>query len=125
MLRAVIKVTICIVVFTLMKGAWAGECDKSNTNAEMIECAGGLYKKSDAVLNGVYKDVISKASPNVKAVLVEAQRKWIAFRDKHCEIYNAIYEGGSMAPLQNVMCLKDLTDIRTKELRSILGEIAR
>jgi uncharacterized protein YecT (DUF1311 family) len=52
--------------------------------------------------------------------LRKAQRLWIPYRDAACEAAAAPYQGGTIQPLIRLGCLTDLTETRTKELRSMI-----
>jgi uncharacterized protein YecT (DUF1311 family) len=54
-----------------------------------------------------------------RARMEESQTKWAAYRDAHCAAVAALYEGGSMQPMQRAACLVRLTDARIAELSQI------
>ena len=51
------------------------------------------------------------------AALRDAQRAWIAFRDRACEVEGMRYEGGSIQPMIVAGCLERLTRARSEDLR--------
>ncbi len=95
--------------------AWAA-CP-GQTQLELNECAAAEYKRADAALNAAwgpataFMDGIGQG-----AVLLDAQRKWIAFRDAACAAETAPYEGGSILPLIHWTCMSRLTSQRTEDL---------
>ena len=52
----------------------------------------------------------------------QAQAKWVEYRDTHCAAVAAIYQGGSMQPMQRDACLVRLTEQRIAELKALLPE---
>ena len=50
------------------------------------------------------------------AALKEAQRAWISFRDKACEVEGYAMKGGSAEPLLVYGCMRQLTEDRTGQL---------
>ena len=60
--------------------------------------------------------------PKEKALLIKAQKNWIAFRDSDCEFAISAYEGGSIQPLIKYTCLTEATQKRIEELENYLKE---
>ncbi len=102
----------------LMAGAAQAACP-GDTQFEMNECAATDFQNADTQLNAtweqakVYMDGIGQG-----AALLDAQRKWLAFRDAACAAEIAPYEGGSIQPLILWTCLARLTQARTEDLRN-------
>jgi uncharacterized protein YecT (DUF1311 family) len=100
----------------LMGGAAQAACP-GQTQLEMNDCAAAEYQASDAALNAAwgsakaFMDGIGQG-----AVLLDAQRKWIAFRDAACAAEAAPYAGGSIQPLVYYSCATRLTRARTQDL---------
>jgi len=99
----------------------AAECP-DQTQAGMNECAANDYKKADAALNRVYKTIMDRLKDEgpLKAKLVDAQKKWVAFRDAQCAFNAAGEEGGSIYPMIASGCLEAVTATRIKELQAYL-----
>jgi len=96
----------------------------SQTQMELNAEANGKYKKADAELNKVYKELVALLSPERKALLVKAQRAWITFRDTHCRFTDSSYEGGSMQPMIYAMCMQEITEQRVKQLKQEKEEVS-
>lgn len=109
------KTIIFFLVFFPFTKAIAYDCD-SGITSEMIACANDSYKKADKTLNITYKKLISSIDDHQKKLLVNAQNKWINYRDAECEFVTAEDEGGSIYPISFLSCLEDKTVQRTKEL---------
>ncbi len=112
----------------------AGEC-AGKTTIEMSACAQADFLKSDAELNSLYKQVIAKAEaldkeqpdhmgwPGFKDSIVNAQRAWVVFRDKECELQTLDAEGGSLRQIEYPSCKKDMTDVRVNELEKLIKDV--
>ena len=71
------------------------EClsEKSNfTTAGMTKCTNNAAEEWDAELNKVYKELLSKLTPEGKQSLKLAQRQWIKFRDKEYQFISDMYD---------------------------------
>jgi uncharacterized protein YecT (DUF1311 family) len=101
----------------------AGACETSNSSqAEMTECYGNAYKKSDGELNAVYRQIIGRLK-NDKAtttLLVTAQKAWVGFRDAECAFSTSGNAGGTVYPMIQAICLDGLTTKRISDLRTYL-----
>lgn len=97
-------------------------CAKAQSQAEMNICWGNEYKKADAALNQVYRKLAGMLDEEPKAQLKEAQLAWLNYRDKNCEFVADVYKGGSLRPTVLAMCLFDVTNNRTTELRNQFNE---
>jgi uncharacterized protein YecT (DUF1311 family) len=84
----------------------------------MRNCAGKEYKKADAELNAVYKQLMaSLSSKEQQASLRSAQQSWLKYRDANCEFEAFENKGGTIYPVVYTFCLTAMTTARTKELR--------
>src|SRR5215813_2126421 len=69
-------------------------CANPQTQLEMNECQGKEYRKADAELNAVYKQLMSKLDDEgEKAALKNAQLAWIKFRDANCDFEAYLNKG--------------------------------
>lgn len=93
-------------------------CATAQSQGELNICWGKQYKAADAELNVVYREFMSKLNPEETAQLKTAQLAWLRFRDANCEFVADQFKGGSMRPMIAGMCLADVTNARTAELKS-------
>jgi len=102
-------------------------CANAQTQVDMNECQGREYKKADAALNAVYKQLMAKTQDDAGelAALKAAQQAWIKFRDADCEFESYENKGGTIYPLVYSGCLTTLTQERTKQLRQLLNDRSR
>jgi uncharacterized protein YecT (DUF1311 family) len=119
--------TFALIVLTLCTAAFAQEqkkdpCADAQSQLEMNMCWGKQYKAADAQLNAAYREFSSKLNSEETAQLKTAQLAWIKFRDANCEFVADQYKGGSMRPMIAAMCLADVTNARTSELKAQMKE---
>ena len=107
-------VVICMTIFNSFVSA--------QTQFEMNLEASENYKKADAELNKVYKQLVNILDADTKNLLKKAQLDWIKYRDSHCAFEGNVYEGGSAQPMAISMCLETVTRTRTHELQVSLEE---
>jgi len=100
----------------------ANECDNPQDQGTLTECADKAFRKSDADLNKLYKQIEARAKGDAdKAkLLVTAQRAWIAFRDAECDFASSSSAGGSIYPMLVLQCRDGMTQARIKEFRAYL-----
>lgn len=80
-------------------------------------------KQADKKLNAEYKKIEARLQddPDTKKLLVEAQRKWIAFRDAECKFQASGVEGGSVYPDILAACEAGLTEARVQDFDRYLS----
>ena len=101
-------------------GIAASAACPGNTQLELNECAAAEFQQADEQLNAVWPQAKGfMDSIGQGAVLLDAQRKWIPFRDAHCKAVAAQYAGGSIVPLIANRCMTELTETRTAQLRAL------
>lgn len=103
------------------------DCNDAITQLDMNRCAHQAYQMADEDLNLAYGMAVNAAREmdayltegQVPAVdmLRDAQRAWISYRDKACEVESTLMRGGSMQPLLYSSCLERETRARTESLR--------
>jgi uncharacterized protein YecT (DUF1311 family) len=107
----------------------AGSASLAQTQSDSNQEACSRYKKADAEMNAVYRQVLNthKKDSLFVAKFKVAQRAWVAFRDAHLEsLYpepnkiHAYGAYGSVNPMCRCMVLAELTAERTKQLRQWL-----
>jgi uncharacterized protein YecT (DUF1311 family) len=99
------------------------DCSHLTTQMELNQCADANNKAADAALNRLYQQVMAQQTDAAsKQSLTDAERAWIAYRDKECA-YQAgpQQEGGSIWPMEMSNCLEELTAARIRELTKLRG----
>ena len=122
------KVLISIAVFAALAlhGLWAyaDECDVSGADqATLNECASAAYREADHALNSDYQQIVQRLAdePEKKALLVTAQRRWIAYRDDECAFQTSGAAMGSVYPMLLSHCKAAQTNERTRVLKTYLS----
>jgi len=119
------KSRLAVVIAALATGlTWpvmaapALNCTDPQTQSEMNMCADQDFRAADAQLNATYRQLAAKLDAHSKALLVDAERAWVAFRDKECTFETVGNEGGSIRPMLYSGCLTTLTKARTRDLKA-------
>jgi uncharacterized protein YecT (DUF1311 family) len=114
-------------VYSANAQAGKDPCANAQTQLEMSECQGREYKKADAALNAVYRQLTAKVQGEAgeSAALKAAQQAWIKFRDADCDFESYQNKGGTIYPLVRNGCLTALTQERTRHLRELLDDRSR
>ena len=100
----------------------------------MVECLQSETRQWDGLLNTWYQseldrattadaqlDELGSAAPKAAPVLKEAQRNWIAFRDKSCEYQSVYFQGGTAGGPAASGCMLELTAQQALRLRTVPG----
>lgn len=97
------------------------DCATTSVQAELNFCAALDYEAADAELNAAYAAAVEVArgyDGQQEALLRDAQRAWIAFRDAACSAEASLVDGGTMQPMVGSACLARVTLERTEDLRA-------
>jgi uncharacterized protein YecT (DUF1311 family) len=100
----------------------ADGCDSPGlSQAELNECYGNAYKKADAELNVLYRQITARLKDDkaTAKLLVAAQRAWVAFRDAECD-FSASGVSGSAHGMVLAICLARLTGKRIDDFQNFL-----
>lgn len=100
----------------------AQDCANASSQTAMSVCADQAYKKTDAQLNLVYKQITArlKDDKDTTKLLVNAQKNWIAFRDAECAFSTSGSAQGSVYPMLVAQCRDGLTHTRVTDLKVYL-----
>ncbi|TPI44129.1 DUF1311 domain-containing protein [Mesorhizobium sp. B2-9-1] len=93
------------------------DCAAAKTQADLATCTAANAASADAGLNAVYKGLAGRLAPADLKRLRDAQRAWIAFRDKECAFRTQPYAGGSVYATLVETCKQDLTKARLAQLQ--------
>ncbi len=132
-----IAVVAALVLATQPQPYNGAVCDQGKADEglqiEMNICAADGFRIADQELNAAWAMASSVArerdrfesqpdEPSFFAILREAQRAWLVFRDAHCKVEADRYRGGSIRPLIYSSCKEGLTRARTQQLRDYTQE---
>lgn len=111
-----------VFVTALASAARAGEpgdpkrsCD-GNT-FQMVECLKAKTAQWDKRMNVAYQQALKDAGDKQGEQLRTAQRLWVQYRDANC-LYYGMGEG-TIAHIDAGECMRNLTEVRAKELEDI------
>ncbi|POZ61879.1 lysozyme inhibitor LprI family protein [Chromobacterium alticapitis] len=100
-------------------------CRDAKTTLEINDCMQKQFEGKDKLLNQRYQDLLQKLRQDdaetadkdkPSRMLMQAQRKWIAFRDADCDAKYQIYIGGTIRNAVYLGCKIERTEQRIKEL---------
>lgn len=97
------------------------DCGSAPNTAAMNACYKAAHDAADAALNERYKTLMARLGTDDQGRLREAQRAWVAFRDKQCAFETAPYSTGSIYPVLVAGCLTELTQARTTAFEHYLN----
>ncbi|MCB4769223.1 lysozyme inhibitor LprI family protein [Ancylobacter sp. Lp-2] len=97
--------------------------DRAQSQAALTACSVDDLKLVDDQLNKRYKDMQArlKGDDTTRKLLVDAQKKWVAFRDAECALSTVRTAGGSINPMNFNICATDLTQKRVTDLQAYLA----
>jgi uncharacterized protein YecT (DUF1311 family) len=125
------RVAFCclLVALSLIAGATASRaqaaegCDAPGlSQAELNDCYGNVFKKDDAELNVLYRQITARLKDDqaTTKLLVAAQRAWLAFRDAECDFSASGVDGGTALGMIRAVCLDKLTLNRIDDFKNYL-----
>ena len=119
MKAAIVMLSLALVPATIVH---AQDCANAGTQAAMNICADQAYKKSDAELNAIYRQISGRLKDDKDStrLLVSAQKSWLAFRDAECAFSTSASAQGSIYPMLVAQCRDGMTRKRTAELKVYL-----
>ena len=101
--------------------AMSADCAALTKRAKIAECIGDDFQRADATLNSVYKRLMHGLGKTGQTGLRDAERAWIAFRDKHCAFVGGASAGGGRGRIAE---LEDEVRRLREELDALRSEFA-
>ncbi|WP_244316837.1 lysozyme inhibitor LprI family protein [Pannonibacter tanglangensis] len=112
------------------------DCAKAEAQIELTYCAEQDWMAADKDLNAIYKKAITAAkatdvtlkevTPDLvgaETALRDAQRTWVAYRDKACDAYGFTARGGTLEPMLIYACRADMTRQRMSDLTELTNAL--
>lgn len=99
----------------------APDCSSAPNTLAMNACYKARHDAADAMLNERYRTLMARLGTEDQARLRDAQRAWVAFRDKQCAFETASHATGSIYPVLVTTCLTELTQARTATFEHYLN----
>lgn len=122
---ALLFIIFSIPVFAQDSAQYRACQEKAKTQMEMNACASQEAGRADALLNDVYRKLLSKVAGQQEAIakIKAAEKAWIAYRDAYME---AMYpakdkqaEYGSSYPMEANLLLAKLTQRQVMALKEL------
>lgn len=110
-----------LAVLAPLSAANADDCDKATGGqAGLNECYGNVFKKTDAELNKLYKEIEARLKDDADTTkrLVTAQKAWVAYRDGECDFQTA--GDGSDVGMAYPICQTAITQSRIEDFKGYL-----
>lgn len=111
------------------------DCENAMAQQHMNRCAYLAYERADAALNEQWKHTAAAMKARDAEwgdtfderagffdTLLDAQRAWLTYRDRHCASEGYWARGGSLEPLLVSTCKTGLTEERTKQLQYLIEQ---
>lgn len=120
-----------MIALALLALSSSALCQSAQTTADLVECAKAEYKIADTAMTQSWRfasaraknadgsAAASKAPQSYFQVLLDGQRKWIAYRDAHCKAVGYNMRGGSGQGYSTTFCLIELTNLRKRQLDAL------
>ncbi|WP_421950131.1 lysozyme inhibitor LprI family protein [Pelagibacterium sp.] len=90
--------------------------DGGYTTIGMVDCMSRETDWWDSQLNASYSSLRETLDTNLFETLQDAQRSWIAYRDKSCGFEYDMWGDGSMRSIAHASCMLDETARRAETL---------
>lgn len=110
------------LLFFAVRAQAESDCHDVLTQAETNDCSVNAASASDKALDAVYRKLAGILQGDERKELVEAQRAWVAAREKECTFESDLYSGGSMGPTVYAECVKRMSDQRSADFNLIIKQ---
>lgn len=88
----------------------------------MVECITEEHARWDKMLNDDYRKLMGSLDADAKAALKDAQKAWLAFREKECQFAYVSNGGGTLSRMAANDCMMQMTAERATALRALIGQ---
>jgi uncharacterized protein YecT (DUF1311 family) len=95
--------------------------DKAQTTVDLVDCQTQEMKVQDRDLNAVYKKAMAALPADQQAKLRLAQRAWLDFRQRDCDVFYG-RETGTIAAIEAGSCMVRHTARRVADLQDLAIE---
>lgn len=105
-------------------------CKSATTTVDILRCEESRLKHAEEALNAAYRRLTGElqqkgSEPHereARALLVKAQRNWVAFREQDCKAMFTARGGGTLRPLYYLNCMRRHAELRTKQLETFRSD---
>ena len=110
---------LLLIITALLSGYTAANCTDKQTQTDINLCLAKEYKQADQKLNEIYSSYVKTLGKADKKLLLAAQRGWVNYKEKDCQLEASAYKGGSIYSQLVTQCLTEKTKVRIKELNNL------
>ena len=96
--------------------------DVADTMALAEQCQRDAVERADERLNAVWKRVYPALSPRAKELLLDEQRKWIAFKEIACQLHFTGETGSIGRHVSGPICIERIINDRTQQIEAIIED---
>ncbi|MEZ5918398.1 MAG: lysozyme inhibitor LprI family protein [Alphaproteobacteria bacterium] len=120
--------SICLYVFALLHipAAQADSrfsyCKKGESTADVMACAKKRYEDAQDALDRIFEQGLSGLDFADTQLYRAAQKGWVAYRDRECAWQARQADSESLKRIEELSCLKTVTERRTAALQAALNE---
>lgn len=126
--------TLGLLMFAAIAGAQQKDCGAEQSSRGQESCLGDRLADAEQRLQKTWAEVLKETDPadldprmpeerpwriRFRRSLLASQRAWLVYRRRECAAERAQFEGGTIAPVEELACRVELTEKRTKLLRDI------
>lgn len=125
MKNAILVGALIFSILSILPAAANAAHDSEYCNQNQMqgnECAIERADAADKELNRLYKEILSRQDDEQKKQLLEAQRAWVAYKEKECKWEADQYKGGSISPMMYSACLERLTNERNSYFKMLADQ---
>ena len=115
------KRVMLVVAAWAMAGLGGAGPGHAQTQIELNQQAGAVYREVDGKLNESYAKLSARLSPTSKSRLQAAQEAWARYRDLECAFIGTATEGGTIQSTMITQCKTELTSRRLKDVDAQLN----
>lgn len=100
------------------RGQSAVDPCNEGTSPQQLACAEKEFKAASDQLKRARAELDEDLEPRSRVKLRAAERLWLRYRKSNCEAEASIYEGGTIQPLIQLLCMSRVTRERAAELKA-------
>ena len=101
-------------------------CGAATTQTELTRCWSVQSRQAEAEARTALTRVVAwlrdRGSAAALRAVEDGESRWIAYRDTQCAAVAAVYDGGSLGPMQEARCRAGLAEARRRELDALMAD---
>jgi uncharacterized protein YecT (DUF1311 family) len=112
--------------FTAQNAARCSGQPNNRSTYQMEGCAEHDILRTDATINGLYKQIFRVwSTDSARRDFIAAAKAWLVFRNADCLSVSDLFQGGTEAPVLAAECSADRNRERIKDLRTLKSDLSR